>query len=80
MEHLALCVRFVDDKGNIREKFLAFITLEQITGRQIAASVCNFCERMGSMLRICTVRDTMVQATCLPTELVFNLSFVKLHL
>ena len=47
VEHLALCVRFVDDKGNIREEFLAFIALERITGRQIAASILQFLQENG---------------------------------
>ena len=47
VEHLALRVRFVDDKGNIREEFLAFIALERITGRQIAASILQFLQENG---------------------------------
>ena len=47
MEHLALSVRFVDDKGNIREEFLTFIALERITGRQIAVSSLQFLRENG---------------------------------
>ena len=47
MEHLALCVRFVDDKGNIREEFLTFIALKRITGMQIAASSLQFLRENG---------------------------------
>ena len=31
-EHLAVCVRFVDENSEIREEFLAFTTLDRITG------------------------------------------------
>ena len=31
-EHLAVCARFVDENSEIREEFLAFITLDRITG------------------------------------------------
>ena len=32
VEYLAICVRFVDKHSNVREEFLAFITLNRITG------------------------------------------------
>lgn len=35
-EHLALCTRLVDAKGDIREEFMTFLSLERLTGRYIA--------------------------------------------
>ena len=42
VEHLALCARFVDQNNNIREEFLAFLSLERITGVQIARAILQF--------------------------------------
>ena len=41
-EHLALCIRFVDAKGDIREEFMTFLSLERITGRYIAEKIMEF--------------------------------------
>ncbi|XP_065904945.1 zinc finger MYM-type protein 1-like [Dysidea avara] len=35
IEHLSVCVRFLDQQNNIREEFLAFFPLERITGEAI---------------------------------------------
>ena len=40
-EHLALCTRFVDAKGDIREEFMTFLSLERITGRYIAEKIMH---------------------------------------
>ena len=44
VEHLAICARFVDKHSNVREEFLAFITLNHITGEQIANTILRFLE------------------------------------
>ena len=44
VEHLAICARFVDKHSNVREEFLAFITLNRITGEQIANAILRFLE------------------------------------
>ena len=41
-EHLALCTRFVDAKGDIREEFMTFLSLERLTGRFIAEKIIEF--------------------------------------
>ena len=41
-EHLALCTRFVDAKGDIREVFMTFLSLERLTGRYIAEKIIEF--------------------------------------
>ena len=42
VEHLAICVRFVDSKRNIIEEFLTFVKLERITGEKVAESILEF--------------------------------------
>ena len=41
-EHLALCTCFVDAKGDIREEFMTFLSLERLTGRYIAEKIIKF--------------------------------------
>lgn len=41
-EHLALCTRLVDAKGDIREEFMTFLSLERLTGRYIAEKIIEF--------------------------------------
>ena len=41
-EHLALCTRFVDAKGDNREEFMTFLSLERLTGRYIAEKIIEF--------------------------------------
>jgi len=35
IEHLSVCIRFLDQNKNIREELLAFLPLERITGEAI---------------------------------------------
>ena len=42
VEHLAICIRFLDHKRDIREEFLTFLSLERITGRKISESIFIF--------------------------------------
>lgn len=42
IEHLAICVRFVDAQSNIREEFLTFLQLERITGKHLSDAILNF--------------------------------------
>ena len=41
-EHLAICVRLVDQNNDIREEFLAFIDIDRITGAEIADAIVKF--------------------------------------
>ena len=47
VEHLAISLRFVDHKLDIREEFLTFQHLQRITGRHIANATINFIEDNG---------------------------------
>ena len=41
-EHLAVCVRFLDSKQDIREEFLSFMPLQRITGAAISEAILKF--------------------------------------
>ena len=41
-EHLAIYARFVDQSNDIREEFLAFISIDRITGAEIADAIVKF--------------------------------------
>ena len=45
-EQLAICVRFVDVGGNIREEFLTFVKLARITGAHIAQEILGVLEEL----------------------------------
>ena len=45
-EQLAICVRFVDVGGNIREEFLTFVKLARITGAHIAQEILHVLEEL----------------------------------
>ena len=42
VEHLAICVRFLDSNQDIREEFLTFMPLQQITGAAISEAILQF--------------------------------------
>ena len=42
VEHLAICIRFLDSKQDIKEKFLAFLPLQRITGAAISEAILQF--------------------------------------
>ena len=42
IEHLAICIRFVDSKHDIKEEFLAFLPLQRITGAAISEAILQF--------------------------------------
>ena len=46
-EILAVCVRFVDNNSNIREEFLAFSEVPQITGKYLAAEIKSIIQNRG---------------------------------
>ena len=46
-EGLAICVRFVDSLKEVREEFLSFVPLQQITGKQIANTLIGFLQENG---------------------------------
>ena len=47
IEHLAVCIRFVDAGRNIREEFLTFQQLTRITGKHIAEAIIKFLQDNG---------------------------------
>ena len=47
LEHLAICVRFVDVHSDIREEFLTFQQLERITGKHIAEAIIEYLQENG---------------------------------
>ena len=47
LEHLAIRVHFVDVHSDIREEFLTFQQLEQITGRHIAEAIIEYLQENG---------------------------------
>ena len=67
VEHLAISLRFVDHKLDIREEFLTFQHLQRITGRHIANATINFIEDNG--IQVANARgqgyDTMEQVVSL---------------
>ena len=42
VEHLAICIRFLDHKRDIREEFLTFLSFKWTTGRKISESILAF--------------------------------------
>ena len=44
VEHLAICVRFLDSNKDIKEEFLAFLLLQRITGAAISEAILKFLE------------------------------------
>ena len=42
IEHLAICIRFVDSKQDIKEEFPAFLSLQQITRAEISEAILQF--------------------------------------
>lgn len=53
-ELMPLCIRFVDNKCNIREEFIQFSSLSRITGEAIASTVFRDLEQLG--LDVCNIR------------------------
>lgn len=52
-EQLALVVRYVDDKEEIREDFLDFATVERITGRELAHVILEHLREWGLRIEDC---------------------------
>ena len=46
-EYLSVCIRFIDQRKEIREEFLAFLPLERITGEAISQVVLKFLRDSG---------------------------------
>ena len=81
VEHLSLCVHFVDKECNIREEFLTFVALQRITGEQIADAILNFLAEND--IAVENLRGQGYDGAvniCPPIELVCKLAFVTLHL
>ena len=47
VEHLPLCLHFVDDAGNIREDFVTFAKLERVREVDIANAIMQCLEGLG---------------------------------
>ena len=50
VEHLALCLRFVDEKCDIREEFVTFVKLERVRASDITTAIVNTLEGLGLSL------------------------------
>ena len=50
VEHLALCLRFVDEKCDIREEFVTFVKLERVRASDITTAIINTLEGLGLSL------------------------------
>ena len=50
IEHLALCLRFVDEKCDIREVFVAFVKLERVRASDITNAIVTTLEGLGLSL------------------------------
>ena len=44
VEHLALCLRFVDDKCDVQEKFVGFVKLQRVRANDIANAIVTTLE------------------------------------
>ena len=53
VEHLPLCIRFVDDKKNIREGFLEFGKWARVTVKAIANQIIHIFEKAGLGIKDC---------------------------
>ena len=60
VKQLPLCIRFVDDKKNMREEFLEFRECTRVTDEAIANQIIQIIEKTG--LDIKDFLDTMEQA------------------
>ena len=74
-EHLALCVRFVDDKKAVREEFLGFMELERRGNCSHHCEVSGFWMRMAFHLQACEGRAMMEPVICHLIELVCRRGF-----
>ena len=50
VEHLPICIRFVDSLSNIREEFLSFVKLERVRASDIASAIIETLEGFGLSL------------------------------
>ena len=47
VEHLPICLRFVDGECNIREEFIGFVKLERVRAVDIADAIIHTIENLG---------------------------------
>ena len=50
VEHLCLCLRFVDDMSHIREEFITLLKLERVRAIDITNAIVNYFEGLGLSL------------------------------
>ena len=50
VEHLSICLRFVDQECNIREEFISFVKLERVRAVDIASAIIFSIENLGLTL------------------------------
>lgn len=53
LEQVALVVRFVDARNEIREEFVDFATAERITGKELASLILNHLQKWGLDIQNC---------------------------
>ncbi len=54
VEHLTICLRFVDDHCEIREEFIGFVKLKRVRAIDITEAIINSIENLG--LSLCNLR------------------------
>ena len=59
IEHLPICIRYIDDDNKISEDFLSFIKLERVRASDIAEAIEKCLTNLGLSL-YWMVRDMMV--------------------
>ena len=50
VEHMALCLRYVDESSNIQEKFVAFLKLQRVRASDFTNATVNTLETLGLLL------------------------------
>ena len=64
VEHLAICIRLLDSKQDIKKKFLAFLPLQRIIGAAISEAILQFLLITTFQHLTCVAKDTTEVATC----------------
>ena len=50
VEHMALCLRYVDESCDIQEKFVAFLKLQRVRANDISNAIVSTLENLGLSL------------------------------
>ena len=50
VEHLAICLRFVDEQGDVREEFVSFVKMQRVRAIDISDGIVSSLEGLGLSL------------------------------